>query len=130
MRSVTVRANDRTGLNVGVTGSGPDVLVLSGGPGCVHYLEHDEIAPRGMRAWYPEPRGVGRSEGGPHNLSQAVADIEAVRRGARGSTAGWCSAIPGALSRFLCATEAGGYAVDRPVRSRRTSGSGSSSAAG
>ena len=36
--------------------------------------------PVGMRAWYPEPRGVGRSQGGPHDLGQAVADIEAIRR--------------------------------------------------
>jgi proline iminopeptidase len=82
MRSMTVTADDRTALHVGVTGDGPDVVVLSGGPGCVHYLEHDEIAPRGMKAWYPEPRGVGRSGGGPHTLEQAVADLEAVRRGA------------------------------------------------
>lgn len=82
MRSTTVHAADQTRLHVGVTGSGPDVLVLSGGPGCVHYLEQDEIAPRGMRAWYPEPRGVGRSEGGPHTIAQAVTDLEVVRRAA------------------------------------------------
>ncbi|MBH0777439.1 alpha/beta fold hydrolase [Nocardia bovistercoris] len=82
MRSLTVPADDGTLLHVGVTGCGPDVVVLSGGPGCVHYLEDDTLAPRGMRAWYPEPRGVGRSEGGPHDLAQAVADIEAVRRAA------------------------------------------------
>lgn len=80
MRSLMVPADDRILLHVGVTGDGPDVVVLSGGPGCVHYLEDDELAPRGMRAWYPEPRGVGRSEGGPHDLAQAVADLEAVRR--------------------------------------------------
>lgn len=80
MRSTTVPADDGTLLHVGVTGVGPDVVVLSGGPGCVHYLEDDELAPRGMRAWYPEPRGVGRSGGGPHDLDQAVTDIEAVRR--------------------------------------------------
>ena len=80
MRSTMVPADDGTLLHVGVTGDGPDVVVLSGGPGCVHYLEDDVLAPSGMRAWYPEPRGVGRSEGGPHDLAQAVADIEAVRR--------------------------------------------------
>jgi len=47
-----------TALHVGVTGHGPDVVVLTGGPGCVQYLERDEIAPRNHRAWYPEPRGV------------------------------------------------------------------------
>ncbi|KAA0099506.1 alpha/beta hydrolase [Mycolicibacterium sp. P1-18] len=80
MRSTTVRADDGTPLHVGVTGEGSDVVVLSGGPGCVHYLEDDDLAPRGMRAWYPEPRGVGRSGGEPHDLEQAVADLEAVRR--------------------------------------------------
>lgn len=80
MRSTMVSADDGTLLHVGVTGQGPDVVVLSGGPGCVHYLEDDGPAPRGMRAWYPEPRGVGRSRGGPHDLDRAVADIEAVRR--------------------------------------------------
>ncbi|QIS20977.1 alpha/beta fold hydrolase [Nocardia terpenica] len=80
MRSVMVAADDGVLLHVGVTGKGRDVVVLSGGPGCVHYLEDDGLAPRGMRAWYPEPRGVGRSGGGPHDLAQAVADIEAVRR--------------------------------------------------
>jgi proline iminopeptidase len=80
MQSMMVPADDETPLHVGVTGDGPDVVVLSGGPGCVHYLEDDGLAPRGMRSWYPEPRGVGRSHGGPHVLDQAVADIEAVRR--------------------------------------------------
>jgi proline iminopeptidase len=80
MRAMSVTADDGTLLHVGVTGEGPDVVVLSGGPGCVHYLEDDALAPSGMRAWYPEPRGVGRSQGGPHDLVQAVADIEAVRR--------------------------------------------------
>jgi proline iminopeptidase len=66
-------------LHVGVTGDGPDVLVLSGGPGCVQYLEQDAIAPRGFRSFHPEPRGVGRSGGGPHDMERAVADLEAVR---------------------------------------------------
>ncbi|GAB7067186.1 alpha/beta fold hydrolase [Mycobacterium hodleri] len=80
MQSTSILADDGASLHVGVTGDGPDVVVLSGGPGCVHYLEADDLAPRGMRAWYPEPRGVGRSGGGPHDLDQAVADLEAVRR--------------------------------------------------
>lgn len=67
-------------LHVGMTGSGPDVLVLTGGPGCVQYLERDEIAVPDRRCWYPEPRGVGRSQGGPHDMARAVADLEAVRR--------------------------------------------------
>jgi proline iminopeptidase len=66
-------------LHVGVTGHGPDVVVLSGGPGCVQYLERDELAPRGHRTWYPEPRGVGRSSGGPHTMAEAIDDLEAIR---------------------------------------------------
>jgi proline iminopeptidase len=79
MRSRLITADDGTHLHVGVTGHGPDVVVLSGGPGCVHYLEDDGIAPAGFRAWYPEPRGVGRSAGGAHTIAQAVADLEAIR---------------------------------------------------
>ncbi|MEU4312004.1 alpha/beta hydrolase [Nocardia sp. NPDC024068] len=75
-------ADDGTLLHVGVTGDGPDVVVLSGGPGCVHYLADEILAPRGMRAWYPDPRGVARSEGGPHDLARAVADLESVRAAA------------------------------------------------
>jgi proline iminopeptidase len=36
MRSLRVPADDGALLHVGVTGEGPDVVVLSGGPGCVH----------------------------------------------------------------------------------------------
>lgn len=79
MRSLMVEADADTRLHVGVTGNGQDVLVLTGGPGCVQYLENDEIAPRGFRAWYVEPRGVGRSEGGPHTMGQAVTDLEGIR---------------------------------------------------
>jgi proline iminopeptidase len=67
-------------LHVGVTGQGPDVLILSGGPGCVQYLERDDISPPGHRAWYSEPRGVGRSGGGPHTMEQAIADLEGIRQ--------------------------------------------------
>lgn len=66
-------------LRVGVTGRGPDLLVLTGGPGCVQYLERDEISPPSHRTWYPEPRGVGRSGGGPHTMEMAIADLEAIR---------------------------------------------------
>jgi pimeloyl-ACP methyl ester carboxylesterase len=84
-------------------------VVLSGGPGCVHYLEDDDLAPRGMRAWYPEPRGVGRSQGGPHDLDQAVADIEAVRRAA--SLDSWI-----ALGHSWGSDLAVRYALDHPDR--------------
>lgn len=82
VRATTVTADDGVDLHVGVTGGGPDVVVLSGGPGCVHYLEDDALAPRGTTAWYPQPRGVGRSGGGPHDLARAVADLDVVRRAA------------------------------------------------
>ncbi len=70
---------DGVRLHVASSGAGPDVLVLSGGPGCVHYLAEDHLVPRGVRAWCPDPRGVGRSEGGPHTMAQAVADLESIR---------------------------------------------------
>jgi proline iminopeptidase len=80
VKSVTVSCGDGTLLHVGVVGGdGPDVVVLSGGPGCVNYLERDALAPDGTRAWFPEPRGVGRSGGGAHDLGQAVADLETIR---------------------------------------------------
>ena len=79
MKFVTVRSEDAIFLHVGVVGDGPDVVVLSGGPGCVNYLENDALAPRGARAWFPEPRGVGRSGGGPHDLAQAITDLETIR---------------------------------------------------
>ncbi|MFY1621937.1 alpha/beta fold hydrolase [Micromonospora sp. WMMD723] len=106
MESRTVQVGTAT-LHVGVTGQGPDVVVLSGGPGCVQYLEHDELAPRGHRAWYPEPRGVGRSTGGPHTMEQAVADLEAIR------------AAVGVVTWIVAGHSWGGdlavrYAVDHP----------------
>lgn len=61
-------------------GSGPDVVVLSGGPGCVHYLADDSLAPIGFRSWFPDPRGVSRSGGGPHDMARAIDDLEAIRR--------------------------------------------------
>lgn len=70
---------DGVSLHVGVAGQGRDLLVLTGGPGCVQYLERDEISPPGHRAWFPEPRGVGRSGGGPHTMERAIADLESVR---------------------------------------------------
>lgn len=73
-----VRVDD-VALHVGVTGQGPDIVVLAGGPGCVQYLERDDISPPGYRAWYAEPRGVGRSGGGPHAMEQAVTDLEDIR---------------------------------------------------
>jgi len=79
VQSRTIQLAD-VALHVGVTGEGPDVLVLTGGPGCVQYLERDDLAPPGHRSWFPEPRGVGRSGGGPNTMAEAVADLEDIRR--------------------------------------------------
>ncbi|MEN4475427.1 alpha/beta hydrolase [Mycolicibacterium cosmeticum] len=76
---MVVRAADGVALHVGVAGDGPDAVILSGGPGCVNYLENDALTPAGTRCWFPEPRGVGRSQGGPHDLAQAVGDLETIR---------------------------------------------------
>lgn len=75
----TYAARDGVSLSARVSGSGPvDVLLLSGGPGCVNYLPE---APEGLgaRCVAPDPRGVGASEGGPHDLAQALEDLEALR---------------------------------------------------
>lgn len=73
-------AQDGVLLHVATCGDGPDVLVLSGGPGCVHYLADETVAPAGFRCWFPDPRGVARSGGGPHDMARAVEDLEDVRR--------------------------------------------------
>jgi proline iminopeptidase len=79
VESLLVQAEDGISLHVGVAGQGPDLAVLTGGPGCVQYLERDELSPPDHRAWYPEPRGVGRSGGGPHTMERAIADLEGIR---------------------------------------------------
>jgi pimeloyl-ACP methyl ester carboxylesterase len=84
VQSRLIPADDGIRLHVAVAGAGADVVVLSGGPGCVQYLEDDEIAPVGFRAWCPEPRGVGRSAGGAHTMADAVADLETEPRGVVG----------------------------------------------
>lgn len=79
MEERDIASRDGVPLHVATSGSGPDVVVLSGGPGCVQYLEHDLLVPDGMRAWFPESRGVGRSGGGAHTMAQAVDDLETIR---------------------------------------------------
>ncbi|KNX39262.1 hydrolase [Luteipulveratus halotolerans] len=79
MESTRVIADDGAALHVRTCGGGADVLVLSGGPGCVHYLADQDLAPSGVRCWFPDPRGVGASDGGPHDMARAIADLEAVR---------------------------------------------------
>lgn len=115
MRAVAVRAADGVVLHVGVTGEGPDVVILSGGPGCVNYLEDDALAPRGTRCWFPEPRGVGRSEGGPHDLAQAVADLETIRTAARVES--WI-----VMGHSFGSDLAVRYALDHPDRVRAVVG--------
>lgn len=80
MRAVEVEVADGTSLSVAATGDGADVVVLSGGPGCVHYLAEEHLAPRGVRSWFPSPRGVPPSSGGPHDVAQAIADLEDLRQ--------------------------------------------------
>jgi len=77
---LSIEADDGVELHVVTCGTGPDVVVLSGGPGCVHYLANESLAPVGYRCWFPDPRGVSRSGGGPHDMKQAIDDLEAIRR--------------------------------------------------
>jgi proline iminopeptidase len=115
MRAVPVCSADGAVLHVGVTGAGPDVVVLSGGPGCVNYLEDDAMAPLGIRAWFPEPRGVGRSGGEPHDLAQAIADLETIREAT--GIASWI-----ALGHSFGSDLAVRYALDHPDRVRAVVG--------
>ena len=82
MDSLHVAAADGCELHVQRSGAGRPVVMLSGGPGCVQYLADDALVPPGMACWFPEPRGVGRSAGGPHTMATAVSDLEDVRRAA------------------------------------------------
>jgi proline iminopeptidase len=115
VKAVTVRTDDATSLHVGVVGDGPDVVVLSGGPGCVNYLENDALAPHGARAWFPEPRGVGRSGGGPHDLAQAIADLETIRNEVGADS--WT-----VLGHSFGSDLAVRYALDHPERVRAVVG--------
>ncbi|HEX5087194.1 MAG TPA: alpha/beta hydrolase [Nocardioides sp.] len=108
MKSRVVAAADGVPLHVGTCGTGPDVVVLSGGPGLVNYLADERLAPDAMRAWFPEPRGVGRSGGGPHSMAQAVADLETIRE-SLGITA-WS-----ALGHSWGSDLAVRYALDHPA---------------
>ncbi|WP_123027173.1 alpha/beta fold hydrolase [Mycolicibacterium stellerae] len=115
MKAVTVHADDGIALHVGVLGDGSDVLVLSGGPGCVNYLENDDLVPRGARAWFPEPRGVGRSGGAAHDLARAVADLEAIRTDV--GVDSWT-----VLGHSFGSDLAVRYALDHPARVRAVVG--------
>lgn len=115
VRALTVRSDDAVILHVGVVGDGPDVVVLSGGPGCVNYLERDDLAPQGARAWFPEPRGVGRSGGGPHDLAKAISDLEMIREAA--GVESWT-----VLGHSFGSDLAIRYALDHPHRVRAVVG--------
>lgn len=70
---------DGASLHLSEQGDGPPVLLLNGGGGCPNYLGPiAELLP-GFRCLLPDPRGTGRSTGGPHDLARAAADLEAVR---------------------------------------------------
>ncbi|WP_221090318.1 alpha/beta fold hydrolase [Deinococcus aquaedulcis] len=73
-------APDGTPLYVNRLGDGPPLLLLSGGPGCVNYLQPVAHLLPSWTCLLPDPRGVGQSGGGPHDLSTALADIEALRQ--------------------------------------------------
>lgn len=73
-------ARDGIGLHVASCGDGPDAVVLSGGPGCIHYLAQERLAPSGFRCWFPDPRGVGASGGGPHTMADTIDDLEDIRQ--------------------------------------------------
>lgn len=111
MEAIEVIADDGVPLHVAVCGSGPDVLVLSGGPGCVHYLARAELYGAGFRWWFPDPRGVARSGGGPHDMRRAIRDLECVRQ--RVGTDAWL-----VLGHSWGSDLAVRYAVDHPHRVR------------
>nr|WP_238146880.1 alpha/beta fold hydrolase [Ornithinimicrobium murale] len=109
--SRSVATDDGAQLHVETCGAGPDVVVLSGGPGCVHYLADEALAPVGFRCWFPDPRGVSRSVGGPHGMTRAIADLEAVRRAL--DIEAWI-----VLGHSLGSDLAVRYALDHPDRVR------------
>lgn len=72
-------ALDGTRLFVELVGNGAPLLMLSGGPACINYLRPvAELLPQ-RTCFLPEPRGVGQSGGGPHDIATAIADLEALR---------------------------------------------------
>jgi proline iminopeptidase len=81
MECQLVAADDGTKLHVGVTGRGPDVVMLSGGPGCAQYLEDDSIAPSSASGpGTPNHVVSDVLKRDPHTLDQAVTDLESIRR--------------------------------------------------
>src|SRR5947208_1969253 len=87
----------------------------SASPGGGDHDDHEAIAPEGFRSWFPEPRGVGRSGGGPHTIAQAVADLESIR--AALGIAGW-TVVGDSWGSDLAVR----YALDHPGVVRRVVG--------
>jgi proline iminopeptidase len=77
---VQVSLSDGVELHVEVFGEGRPVLWLPGGPGLSNYLEPVARELSGFRHILPDPRGTGRSGGGPHSLEVALTDLEDLRR--------------------------------------------------
>lgn len=68
-------------LWVASSGTGPDLLLCSGGPGCCDYLEPvasmiDDLC----RVWRFDARGCGRSDPSPpYDLETSIADLDVIR---------------------------------------------------
>lgn len=73
------RAFDGVSLSTRVSGEGPAVLQLPGGPGMANYLP-DPPAGLAAQVVSPDLRGTGASAGGPHGIERALDDAEALRR--------------------------------------------------
>ncbi|WP_167757755.1 alpha/beta fold hydrolase [Deinococcus fonticola] len=73
------QAPDGTNLFTEQLGDGEPLLVLSGGPGCVNYLRPVAELLEHRTCFLTDPRGVGRSQGRPHDIATGIADLEALR---------------------------------------------------
>lgn len=101
--------SDGVALAVRVSGSpdGRPTLQLSGGPGAVNYLP-DAPDGAGVRLHSPDPRGVGGSGGGPHDIGTALTDLEEVRRDA--GVERWAAVVGHSFGADLALA----YAVEHP----------------
>lgn len=78
---VLIQAADGVALHLEIIGAGEPLLLLSGGPGCVNDLAPVAQSLVGWRCFLPDPRGVGQSEGGAHDIATALRDLESLRSG-------------------------------------------------
>jgi proline iminopeptidase len=87
LESVGAIETEGTSLHFVSIGRGTPIIVVSGGPGLGHYYLRpgmDALAEEGHRVIYYDQRGSGRSEPGDSatgTLAEAIADLDAVRRG-------------------------------------------------